>query len=232
MDRRAVAGLGGAHQERIAERTAVHEQLGAPAGGPGIARTLGEAAHPDRPDGVVHRTRVSARSRPQTAASRRRVAWPGGTCSRVRPSSSSSNPMAGCASARVATTSTIARDSLAAGAEEFPARGRIEEEPPDGDGGSPLARRVTHRLDPAARRRCISVPSPSVSAVVERRSGRPRRSRAAPRHGTRRWPRRPGRRRGGSCWWRGGRARACASSRPIPHPSSATSISVLPPFST
>jgi hypothetical protein len=45
---RAIARLGGAHQEGIPEGAPVDEELGAPAGGLRVPGTLGEAGDPER----------------------------------------------------------------------------------------------------------------------------------------------------------------------------------------
>src|SRR6187397_1080149 len=55
MDRRAIAGLGGPHQEGIPERAVVDEELGAAATRGSIAGPLNESGDPEAADGVVER---------------------------------------------------------------------------------------------------------------------------------------------------------------------------------
>ena len=53
MDCRAVAGFGGAHEERIAKRPPVDEQLGAPAGRLGVGGSLRKPGHVHSADRII-----------------------------------------------------------------------------------------------------------------------------------------------------------------------------------
>ena len=66
----AIPGFGGAHEEGILERPAVHEQLGAAARRLRVARALDEPADPERAGGVLHR---DERARELTAPHRRQA---------------------------------------------------------------------------------------------------------------------------------------------------------------
>ena len=142
MNRGAVAGLGGTEQEGIAKWAAVHEQLGPPPGGAGIAGPLDEALDLNWPDGVG-----DGNQRPGQVS-----APHGGQALRRRLSRRNVEPELAIgvqleADCRVGEgegrhTSPAARVSEESGAEELPPRRGIEEQPADGDRGAALARRV------------------------------------------------------------------------------------------
>ena len=152
MDRGAIPGLRGPDEEGILERPAVHEELGAPAGGLRIGRALDESVDPEGARRIRHRNQRARPARaPQTPrqALLRRLLGRHGQTAAHRPRAARS-PTPGCASASVTTASCDARVSLAAERRNFRRAGVLKKSARTATVVPALPRGVGHPVEPAA----------------------------------------------------------------------------------
>jgi hypothetical protein len=150
VDGGAVAGLRGPHQERVLERAAIDEELGAAPGGLRIAGALDESGDPERSGGVAHRHQRACELR---APYRRQPILQRLPRRHHEPAASVDVKLEAGLGVRerergqhLVRSASLARDR----AEELPASRRIEEDGADGDGGPLLPDTVGHPVEPAA----------------------------------------------------------------------------------